>query len=137
MPFQSHTLNYTPAPSGSASFHCGRQRVHDALPVLRRILLRGKVKRLRKIVRNTLLLRFEDTLYVACTSLLAKLAKKKQHQRTSCYHPSPNTFFMAKRFCIAHSFICSSSSLESSIEPVRNREILHARLFSKRSQVRV
>ena len=42
-----------------------RKRVHAALPVLLRILLRGKVKRFRKIVRNTLLLALSYTLYVA------------------------------------------------------------------------
>ena len=36
--------------------------------MFRGILLRGKVKRFRKIVRNTLLLEFMGTLYIACCS---------------------------------------------------------------------
>ena len=44
-----------------------RKPIHDALPDLLRILLRGKVKRLRKILRTTSLLAFINALYVACT----------------------------------------------------------------------
>ena len=45
------------------------------LPALRPDLRWGKVKRFRKIVRTTLLLRLRGALYVACTCLLKHLAK--------------------------------------------------------------
>ena len=46
---------------------CDGKRIHDAPTALRPDLRLGKVKRFRKIVRNTLLLEFMGTLYVACS----------------------------------------------------------------------
>ena len=76
-------LNYTSAPSGSASIACSSRLVssvwdeqvaslskgvHDTLPAFRPNLRWGKVKRFLKIVRTTLLLRLISALYVACST---------------------------------------------------------------------